>query len=168
MLFTLPHCRVSMKGHRWTYFSGNQRHIAQSFELLNALCECAACVTGPTHTNTHSKEPVFLHMGPRWEEKTGWQKLEWESVVLQLTSPSAKVLRAAAELRWKVYSGGRNLRPVTQQLGSFISCFSRQRQQQRPLCFFSCRLTSESSPSSLSPSKLVIDDVPAQIGTLQH
>ena len=112
MLFTVPRCR-------WTYFSGSQTHITQSFELLD-VSVCKLCDWTHTHLLTPTQmEPVFLHMGPRWgkgkkKKRTGWQKLEWESVVLQLTSPKGKgccmPLQSSGERCTRRDSAARNAR----------------------------------------------------------
>ena len=72
-----------------------------------------------TLTNTHSNGTCFSAHGAQVGEgekkkRTGWQKLEWESVVLQLTSPKGKgccmPLQSSGERCTRRDSAARNAR----------------------------------------------------------
>lgn len=90
--------------------------LAKALKFLVTVSICT------TRADTGAqKEPVFLHVGPRWKSLTGSQKLDCRSVVLKLTSPSA-----ATGLR-ELWSPRRNSQPVTLWwFGTLISCFSLQ------------------------------------------
>lgn len=106
VLFTAPLCRACVKCRRWTYFSGNQEHVSQRFELYKlsvTVCRLWDWTHSRVHTHT-LRGTCFSAHGAQEGEEAGWQKLEWESVVPQLTSPLWKVLHAAAAPRWKEVS----------------------------------------------------------------